>query len=205
VSSWAAIIVEGAEGKLRAFVAGFLAGRQLPSTSVAFGCDLRLEHASLTERLRALLTGGHHLLLAPPELAPALREAIARGGPDVGLHAAGQHDISEAWFDIDATVYARDVAQTIRGVLAAVPHGARLEAYEEHEEVQPEYKAIELYTPVHDYRYRIHVRVIGAVGGVLAIRRELDRIEAVQLSPLHLRDGPLPTSASQEPGAPRKL
>jgi hypothetical protein len=45
------IIVDGPDDVLRAFVAGFLAGRAVDRDAVIYGSDLPLEHGSLTGAL----------------------------------------------------------------------------------------------------------------------------------------------------------
>src|SRR6185503_8766528 len=72
MNEWQVIVIEGHERDVRAFVAGFLADRKADPTQVVFGDDVGLEPESLGARLRALLRGGHHAVLAPPEPASAL-------------------------------------------------------------------------------------------------------------------------------------
>jgi hypothetical protein len=186
MSDWHAIVVEGGEGEIRGFVAGFLADRQADPASVVLGDDVGLEHESLVERLRALVKGGHHALLVPHDLAAPLVEALWRVGGDVGLRVADRHPIAGAHFDCEAEVYARDVSSAIRAALAGLPDGVHFERHAEHEEAHDGHTGVELYAPVHDYTYRVKARVAGPLAGVLAVRRRLEAIEAVTLSSLHL-------------------
>src|SRR5438876_6169315 len=59
MAEWHELVVEGTERTLRAFVAGFLAGRGEHAGGV-FGSDVALAAGSLGERLRALFAAGSH-------------------------------------------------------------------------------------------------------------------------------------------------
>jgi len=186
VSDWHVIVVEGGKGAVRDVVAAVLADRRPDPASVVFGDDVGLEHESLVERLRALVKGGHHALLVPHDLAAPVVEALSRVGGDVGLRVADRHPIAGASFDVEVEVYSREVATAIRAALQAPADGVHVEQHTEREEVCPDHEGVELYAPVHDYTYRVGARVAGALGGVLAVRRQLGAIEAVRMSPLHL-------------------
>jgi len=186
MSEWHAIVVEGHKDAVRAFVAGFLADRGLDSSAVMLGDDVGLEHESLGERLRALLRGGHHVVLAPAPLADPLVDAIARAAGELGLRVAERRPIRQASFAYTAEVFSREVAGAIRAAVGALPAGVRFESHAEHEEARTEHAGVELYAPVHDYVYRTNARAVGPLDGVLAVRDRLHEIEAVTTTPLHL-------------------
>ena len=186
MSEWHAIVVEGHEDAVRAFVAGFLADRGLDSSAVMLGDDIGLEHEAFGERLHALLRGGHHVVLAPTELAEPIVQAIARAGGKLGLRVADRRPIRQASFAYTAEVFSREVAGAIRAAVASLPAGVRFESHAEHEDVRDDHPGVELYAPVHDYVYRTNGRVVGPLDGVLAVRDRLHEIEAVTTTPLHL-------------------
>jgi hypothetical protein len=182
MGNWNVIAVDGPERELRAFVAGFLADRKAEQSAVVLGDDVGLETGSLGDRMRALLDGGQHAVLVPDELAPALGDALAQGGPTVGLRVAERRAVSRASFGVNAEVYSRDVAAQLRAAL----RGAPMSQHSESEEAHAEDRGVELYAPVHSYVYRVRATVNGPVGDVLAVRRLLADVEAAALESLHL-------------------
>ena len=186
MNEWQVIVIEGHQRDVRAFVAGFVADRKVDPTQVVFGDDVGLEPESLGARLRGLLRGGHHAMLAPSELASALADAIARGGDALGLRVADRHPIPGATFALDAEVFSREVSATIRAALRPLPDGVRFTQHAEHEHEHTEDKGVELYAPAHHYIYRVQGRLAGPLESMLTVRRRLAEIEAVRLTPLHL-------------------
>src|SRR5437879_1587809 len=91
MTAWHELVVEGAERTLRAFVAGFLAGRGEHAGGV-FGSDIALAAGSFGERLKALFAAGsHQVFLAPEPLAVPSRgrSASAAGSWGSSSSAAG--------------------------------------------------------------------------------------------------------------------
>src|SRR5438445_13408309 len=85
MTAWHELVVEGAERTLRAFVAGFLAGRGEHAGGV-FGSDVALAAGSFGERLKALFAAGsHQVFLAPEPLAVPLARALGQRCPELGL------------------------------------------------------------------------------------------------------------------------
>jgi len=182
MGNWHVIVVEGPERELRAFVSGFLTHRKADPSSVVVGDDVDLEKGSLGDRVRALLHDGHHALLVPDAFATALGDALVQGGAASGLRVAERRPVSRASFGMRAEVYSRDVAAQLRGALRGAPMSQHTETETAHAGAQ----GVELYTPAHEYTYRVQATVNGPVGDVLAVRGDLADIEAATLDPLHL-------------------
>jgi len=183
------IIVDGPDETVRAFVAGFLAGREADAGAVVYGSHLSLEHASLGERLRALLPGGRHeaLLLADAGLAPALVSALEAHG---GLRVAEHVRLGAASFTFAAETPSREAAARIHGLIGHPPPGVML-VDQEREEVDPEAHGVDLYAPAHEYVFRARGRITGALDGVVAIHRQLRDTDFVTVEPIHLEEWPL--------------
>ena len=182
MGNWNVIAVDGPERELRAFVSGYLADRKVEPSAAVLGDDVGLEEGSLGDRMRALLHGGHHAVLVPDELATALGDALAQGGPAVGLRVAERRPVSRASFGVHAEAYSRDVSARLRAALRGAPMAQHSESEEEHAES----KGVELYAPVHSYTYRVRATVNGPIGDVLAVRRLLADVAAAEIEPLHL-------------------
>src|SRR5258706_6485174 len=100
MSHWYTVVIEGHERDLRAFVSGFVADRGLDPATVVFGDDVGLEHESLVERLRTLLRGGHHAVLAPGDVADPLVEAVERGGGPARVPATAHQSVTARSFPL---------------------------------------------------------------------------------------------------------
>src|SRR5207237_991540 len=116
----------GTERTLRAFVAGFLAGRGEHAGGV-FGSDVALAAGSLGGRLRALFAAGsHHVFLAPAPLAVPLAQALGERGRELGLAVERRRLVESARFSFRAEAVYREAAAQMRGaVVTALPAGLR--------------------------------------------------------------------------------
>ena len=188
MSTWQAVVVEGPERDLRAFVAGFTGERGIDPASVVLGEDVGLEVGSIGEWLLELVGQGHHVVLAPEALGAALTDAIERTGGDVGLRVERAHGIERASFVVRVETFSREVSAAVRVALDALPASVRVEDRQEQEESTGEPDRIELYAPVHEYAYHVSGRVTGPVAGVLEVRHRLEEIEAASLESLHVVD-----------------
>jgi len=189
MSTWQAVVVEGQQRALRAFVAGVTGDRGADPASVVLGDDVGLEVGSIGEWLLELVGQGHHVVLAPEPLGTALTEAIEQTGKELGLRVERVQSIESAWFVVHVETFSREVSDAVRGALHDLPAGVRVNDRDEREESTGEQHRVELYAPVHEYSYRMSGRVTGPVTGVLEVRRSLGEIEAASLERLHVADG----------------
>jgi hypothetical protein len=186
MSTWQAVVVDGREGALRAFIAGFATDHGATPGSVVVGGDVGLDGGSVGEWLLELVGKGHHVVLAPARVADELVDAIGRAGDAVGLRVERTHPVAGASFAMRLETFSREVAGTVRAGLEALPPGVRVEDRHEEEQVSAEGRGVELYAPVHDYRFALSGRVTGPVGGVVEVRTRLAAVEAMSLEPLRL-------------------
>jgi len=171
MAEWHELVIEGTERTLRAFVAGFLAGRGERSGGGVFGSDVALEPASLGERLRGLfMAGSHHVFLAPEATAVPLAQALGACGAELGLTPERRRRVESAKFSARAEAFSRDVAGRIRAALLDnLPAGVRAEQRSETEETHPEARGPEPFAPLHAYIYRVAVDIVGSCEGVLRV------------------------------------
>ena len=187
MTEWHELAVEGTERTLRAFVAGFLAGRGEHAGGV-FGSDVALAAGSLGERLRALFAAGsHHVFLAPAALAVPLAQALGERGRELGLAVERRRLVELAKFSFRAEAFSPDVAAQIRGaLLTALPAGVRVEQRSEEEETHPEAHGPEPFAPLHEYIYRASGDIVGPFEGVLEVWQRARTLEFVETGSLHL-------------------
>ena len=191
MADWHAIVVDGPDATLRAFTAGFLAGRGVPRAAVLHGPDIPVELGSFGERLQARLHGGRHeVLLVDASLGTALAAALAREADALGIRVAEQAALTGASFEFSAETPSREAAARIHAALASLPGGVTL-ADQEREEVDPDAGGVELYAPVHAYTFRVKGRATGTVDGLLALHRRLKGLDFVKAEPLHLDETPI--------------
>jgi hypothetical protein len=196
VSVWWQIVVKGPNHSVRSFVIGFEAGRG-QAGGVVFGADVDLDPHSLGERLRELFAGGsHHVILAPEALARPLVAALEAHGAEVDVRLERHAVVATASFSLRIEVFARELVEERRApLLVALPSGVRVEQVDEHEEKHPEAKGAELYTPLHDYVWRVSGRVVGELPGVLEVRRRGRDLDFVEVGPLRLE----PAAPARQP------
>ena len=187
MTAWHELVVEGAERTLRAFVAGFLAGRGEHAGGV-FGSDVGLAAGSLGERLKALLAAGsHHVFLAPEPLDAPLAHALGERGGELGLAVARRRLVESVKFSFRAEAFSRDVTAQIRAaLLTALPAGVRVEQRSEKEETHPEAHGPEPFAPLHEYIYRVSGDIVGPFEGVLEVWQRARTLEFVEAGSLHL-------------------
>ena len=192
MSAWRAVVVDGKEGAVRSFVARFSADQGTSPGPVIVGDDIGLDAGSIGEWLLDLIGRGHHVLLAPAHVADRLEHAIAGAQDETGLRVERTHPVAGACFDVALETFSREVAQAVRGILDGLPAGVRVEDRREKEEASAEGHGVELYAPMHDYRFTLSARVTGTIDGVVQVRSRLADIEAVSLEPLQLIEADRP-------------
>src|SRR5215475_6786400 len=119
MSTWTAVVVDGRERDLRAFIAGFTGDRGVDPDSVVLGDDAGLEAGAIGEWLLELIGKGHHVVLAPAVLADAFAEAIEQRGDEVGLRVERCHPVEGVTFAFRVETFSRDVAAAVRAALVA--------------------------------------------------------------------------------------
>jgi hypothetical protein len=194
MSAWYEIIVEGSEDALRGFVAACeaaLGGKE----AALFGHDLDLEAGTLSQRLLKLFAGGsQHLVFAPAGLAEEVVAALRSRGQEAGLELETVREVMRVRMPFSAEAFSQDVAERIRQkLLLGLPSGVEREQVEESEERDPRARAAELYTPEHEYIYRVAGAFTGPLPGVVEMQRRARDLPFVKVKPLELQRRPVET------------
>lgn len=195
MSTWHELIVAGSDAALRGFIAGFVAGRG-KREEIALAADLDLEPASLAGRLKELFgQRPGHLLFAPAGVATTLADAIRSHGQGADLHLAGVNAVPRATFAFTAETFSPEEAARIRErFLSALPVHVEFVNLREDERRDQEANGPELYSPVHEYTWRVTGSVAGALGGVLEMRRRASASEWISAEPLVIEAIPISNS-----------
>jgi hypothetical protein len=125
-------------------------------------------------------SGLHDLLVAALNRRPHVIPLRIRKGRKV---------LSSA-FNCKFRTYSREVGAELKEIVSRIPEGVDGKSgFEMREELDPEGKGIELFTPLHDYELTGKGRISGSVKGVLDLYQRLERFEVVELGELELTFG----------------
>ena len=188
MSTWHEVVVHGRTAAVRAFAAGVAGGRGETGSPLIFGDDVGIEHASLGERLRELLTAGTHVVvLGPADAADAFVDALARDGAAAGLSLEHRRPLTGARFGFTLQAFSREQANAARAaLLQSLPEGVKVDGLAQAEETHADVHGVELYAPLHAYTYRASGLIAGPVPGVLEVRRRAAAVDGVDLGKLAL-------------------
>lgn len=188
MSVWYEIIVKGSEDSLRGLVAGCeaaLGGNE----AVIFGRDLDLEASRFSQRLMKLfVAGSHHLIFATPRLAEDIVVALQNRGREAELSFESVQEVVRARMPFSAEAFSRQVADRIKHkLLAGMPPGVQGEKIEESEAQDPSARGVELYTPEHEYVYRVAGAFLGPLPGIIEMRRRARDLPFVKVKALEIQ------------------
>jgi hypothetical protein len=181
MSPWYEMVIEGREEGIRELLPGIATDGERP----IWGEELDLHAGTFPERILELLGARtHHLLFVPGTQVGPLVRAI-QGKEEIRLENA--REILSGRFPFTAKAFSPEVAEKIKRALhGPLPPGVVLEPCEEKEDVDPEAKGVELYSPVHDYTYRCHGTFSGPPPGIFEIHRAMQALDFVHQEKLEL-------------------
>ena len=188
MSVWSEVVVHGHLAAVRAFAAGFAAGRGTADAGLVFGDDVGIAPASLGEKVRDLLSAGTHVVvLAPADVADAFVDALGRDGAVAGLKLERCRPLAAARFGFTLQAFTREQATAARrALLEQLPAGVKVDGFAQAEESHADGGGVELYAPLHAYTYRASGLIAGAVPGVIEVRRRAAAVDGIDLGKLAL-------------------
>lgn len=174
---WYELLIEGSEDALESLL-------ETHPGDVIRGTDLRLATERFTDRIRELLHAQtQHVIFASASHARELVRAIRE---QEGLRLESVHEVLEGRFGFTAEAYNPEVAAKIHDALNSdLPEGIMCVDLEK-EELHPDAKGVELFTPAHEYVYRSRGTIVGTPPGILEMNRRIHRLEFVDEEPLEL-------------------
>ncbi len=194
MSVWYEIIVGGSEEALRGLVAGCeatLGGKEV----AIFGHDLDLEASRFSQRLLELFAAGsHHLVFATSRLAEDLVGALRGRGLEAGLSLESVQEVVRVRMPFSAEAFSKEIAEGIRQkLLMGLPPGVEGENIEESEDQDAGARGTELYTPEHEYVYRVAGTFLGPLPGIIEMRRRARNLPFTKTKALELETRPVET------------
>jgi len=183
MGAWYELVIEGREEDIRDLLPGIATDGERPF----WGEELDLHETSLPDRLRALLGARtHHLLFVPGTQVGPLVRAI-QGKDEARVRLEHVREVLSGHFSFTAKAFSPEAAVQIKQALhAALPPGVVLDDSTETEDVDPEARGVELYSPVHDYTYRCSGTFSGEPPGIFEIHRTMLALDFVHQEKLEL-------------------
>jgi hypothetical protein len=181
MSAWYEMVIEGKEEDIRELLPGVATDGERPFR----GEELDLHAGSLSDRIRELLGARTHSLLFVPgtQVGPLVR--AIQGRDEIRLEHI--REVVSGRFSFTAKAFSPEVAERIKHALhGPLPPGVVLEPREEAEDVDPDAKGVELYSPVHDYTWRCQGTFSGTPPGIFEIHRTLQALDFVHPEKLEL-------------------
>jgi hypothetical protein len=169
------IVVKGDRRFLQGFVLGV--GLDQAVSDEFWFCR---DHPVESEHVEQLRLRGHYIHLVctvtvRKKILPSLEQA-----DEFGVKVVSDRKIARTYFEFEFDTVSRDVAATIKRILRTLPAGLKVLAYEPKETEDKSAKGVELYSPVHDYRFEGSGRVEGDFAELLAVRKKLEAIDWVK-------------------------
>jgi len=190
VKAWRQIVIEGPRAAAMAFVAGFLAARGRGSEDVVWEHEAGIMLESFAHRIAEMFSAErHHALFAPDALARDIAGAIEHWGTAAELRVEERLAVTRVGFSFDAEVFSEELAVELRALLADTPPGTSIEELRSGQEVLPEAGGVELYSPQHEFTYRVSGRVRGD-GAALRFLRELHKRDSVSVHDIEIDSAP---------------
>jgi hypothetical protein len=175
------IVLKGDEMLLKGFLRGLEIGRSLEG-GFWLGSDHPVRVAHLKRRR---LRGNYVHAICTSAVRKSIRDALS-SAPDCGFEILSDKKIARASFSVKFDTFSREVAASIKDILKALPTGLQILDYEPKETVDKKARGVELYSPVHEYRFEGKGRIEGDFEKILAVRATLKAIEVVKAGKIHL-------------------
>jgi len=170
------LVIKGNGKLIKGFGLGYAFGKSI-KTGLIFCHD----HPIQTHHLRDVLTfrGDHLHMITSARVRRGFLSAV-RAVEDLETEVIADRPILRSYFEFEFDTVSREVASDIKRVIRALPPGLKILEYEPEESVDKDAKGVELYTPVHDYRFEAKGSVEGDVEKLLSYHKKLTSIEFIE-------------------------
>ncbi len=177
------LILDGDEKIARAYLEGFLRGKNIRS-----GILFCKDHPICSEHhiLGLTFTHGHTHVICLAGIRAAIRSAVKRAPEELSLKLAAERAIRTIAFTFKFETFTKDVGARLKKLFHNPPKGVTVGDLEEHEDVDPSAKGVEVYAPLHDFRFHGSGKVTGDVEQVLFFHKKMKDMEFVDVSDVRL-------------------
>lgn len=192
MSTFTKLVVEGSSDAMRAFLAGWSAGRDMKRDDlrrrVLWPDDWGIKiDSTIKEILDTILPRGGFTVLLADEVVATIASALEPWEERLGLRVRSRHPVRGARFEFKFEIFARDQARDARKIFESVPEGVEVADYEIEEHTDPKAKGSEMYAPAHEYVCRARGAVEGALRGVLEVHERARRHERIKTTDVELQ------------------
>lgn len=188
------VVIEGSEDHVRGYVEGLVTCQNLDEDTVIIPEDHVGKWATLdyVKKFLQLKEGKVHLIVEKA-LLTALIEAIASSKKPVPIKILSARPVRSASFNFSLKAFSKSVAENIKEIISGLPAGIEVKFSKWREDVRPEGKGIEAYTPEHDYELHALGHVQGSPAEVIRLYEKMEVNELIELDPVQLEYGdPIP-------------
>jgi hypothetical protein len=168
------IELAGPEERGHGLLAGLLMSPGGSGGHVFYSSELEEGRPLLRRLLRDVASGGGCRAVVDGGMLQLLRRLAPRLEAEAGLRLREHGAVRSARFAFRYHAFTQRHASEIRGVLAALPEGVRLEDAQENQSVDPDARGVELYSPAHDYELKGHATATGRLDRLVAAHQLLE-------------------------------
>ncbi len=191
--SYTMLTLQGSSDAMRAFLAGWSAGRGMKRDDlrrrVLWPKDWRIQaESTMRGVVEALTRQSDFEVLLASEWVDEVVTALGPWSRRLDLQLLGQVPIRAAYFDFEFEIFARDQAADVRSIFEALPEGVNVSSdYNPVETSDMSASGAEMYAPAHDYKFQGKGTVGGDLRGVLEVHERARRHERIRTSDVKLR------------------
>ncbi len=163
------IVVKGNGKLLKGFVRGYQVARGIEG-----GLYYCADHPIDTRHLKDIfaLHGDHIHLVCRVKVRDGFVAAIAQTD-DLEFELVSDVKVAATSFEFEFDTYSRDLGSEIEKLLGALPSGLKLVDYEPRKSIDEKAHGTELYSPVHEYRFRGKGKIEGDFETLLSFHATL--------------------------------
>lgn len=182
------IEIDGDEQFMRGYIEGYFAATGKDMNGLYYGSEVGLDDERFLTKVKHFLGVEleHNLLIVQKEVLPILDEAFSRLQRREILAIRSKRPLQRIEFPFRVDTPSREVAGQLKGLLAALPEGSRIERLTLREDKLDDEFETSAYAPEHPYRLRVSGVLTGEIEPVLKTYRLLSEFENVVFDEPHL-------------------
>ncbi len=187
------LVFEGSSDTLRAFLAGWSAGRDMQPDElrrrVLWPDDWDIkDDGALKDIVDAITHRSDFTVLLAEDIVDPVLKALEPWQRRLAVELETRRDVRAAYFEFEFEIFARDQAADVRSIFESLPDGVDVsDDYQPAERSDPGAAGTEMYAPAHEYEFRGKGTIGGDLRGVLEVRERAKRHERIKTTHVELR------------------